>query len=103
MSLSLRRGIATACASVLALGSAAVAASAGESPAGYEEHQFSGSSTSVAAFENWFAGGEFVKPEEETRDLRQLKVNEYETAQSGDIVYKDDQGRFWVKKDAVVQ
>ncbi|WPF65294.1 MULTISPECIES: hypothetical protein [unclassified Corynebacterium] len=103
MSKSLRRGVAAAAASVLALGSTAVASAVSEPHPGYEEHLFSGSSTSVAAFENWFAGGEFVQPEYETRDLRSLKVNEHETAEAGDTVYKDDQGRFWVKQDAVVK
>ncbi|KQB85370.1 hypothetical protein [Corynebacterium oculi] len=103
MSKSLRRGIAAAAASALAFGSAAVASATSEPHPGYEEHLFSGSSTSVAAFEKWFAGEDFVKPEFETLDLRSLKVNEYETAEAGDTVYKDDQGRFWVKQDAVVK
>ncbi|MCH6195892.1 hypothetical protein MHT86_00010 [Corynebacterium mastitidis] len=101
MSKFIRGGIAAACASVMALGVAS-AASAEESAAGYEEHLFTGSSTSVAAFQEWFAGGEFVQPEIETRDLRELEVNEFETAESGDTIYKDDQGRFWIKQDAII-
>lgn len=103
MSKSLRRGVAAACAAVVALGSTAVASAESQPHPFYEEHVFSGSSTAVAAFEDWFAGGEFVQPEIETRDLNVLTVNEDETAEAGDTVYKDDQGRFWVKKSAVVQ
>ncbi len=62
-----------------------------------EEHTFTGSSTSVAVFEEWFAGGDFVQPEIETLDIRHLKVNETQTAEAGDIVVKDANGNFWVK------
>lgn len=69
----------------------------------FEEHQFSGSSTAAEAFKVWFEGGEFVEPAFQTYDLTQLRVNEYETAHAGDVIYKDDQGRFWIKQDAVVR
>ena len=69
----------------------------------FEEHQFSGSTTEAEAFKVWFEGGEFVEPEAQTRDLTELRVNEYETAHAGDTIYKDDQGRFWIKQNAVVR
>ena len=71
--------------------------------AGFEEHRFSGSSTAAAAFQEWFNGGEFKEPFQQTLDLTELRVNEFETAQAGDVIYKDDQGRFWIKKSAVVK
>ena len=63
----------------------------------YEEHQFSGSSTSAQAFQVWFDGGEFVQPTAETRDLRQLRVNDTQVAEAGDVIYKDENGDFWVQ------
>lgn len=68
-----------------------------------EEHLFNGSSTSAQAFEDWFAGGEFVEPEVPTLDLRRLKVNEFQTAEPGEVIYKDDQGRFWVNRDTAIK
>lgn len=62
-----------------------------------EEHTFSGSSTSVAVFEEWFAGGDFVQPEIETLDLRHLKVNDTQIAKAGDVIFKDANGNFWVR------
>lgn len=69
----------------------------------FEEHRFTGSSTSAAAFEQWFKGEPFVAPKHETRDLRELRVNAFEVAHAGDVIYKDDQGRFWIKKKAVIK
>lgn len=66
----------------------------------YEEHRFSGSFTSARAFQAWFDGGEFVQPEIETMDLRELKVNETQVAHAGDIIYKDENGHFWIKPQA---
>lgn len=63
----------------------------------YEEHRFSGSSTSVDAFQAWFEGGKFVEPAVETLDIRELQVNETQVAHAGDIIYKDEDGNFWVK------
>lgn len=63
----------------------------------YEEHRFSGSSTSADAFQAWFDGGEFVEPTVETLDLRELQVNDTQVAHAGDIIYKDEDGNFWVK------
>ena len=56
----------------------------------YEEHQFSGSSTSAQAFQ-------VVQPTAETRDLRQLRVNDTQVAEAGDVIYKDENGDFRVK------
>lgn len=89
-------------AAAMALGTGAVA-TAETGPSGFEEHLFNGSSTSAQAFENWFAGGEFVEPEVQTMDLRHLKVNEFQTAEPGEVIYKDDQGRFWVKRDTAIK
>ena len=63
----------------------------------YEEHRFSGSSSSVDAFQAWFDGGDFVEPTVETLDLRELKVNDTQVAHAGDIIDKDEDGNFWVK------
>ncbi|MBK4156054.1 hypothetical protein GWO69_00770 [Corynebacterium macginleyi] len=69
----------------------------------FEEHRFTGSPTSAAAFHEWFAGGEFVRPTVETRDITELKVNDFETARAGDVVYKNDSGEFWIKKHATIK
>ncbi|MCZ9309141.1 hypothetical protein ACUY3K_00220 [Corynebacterium uberis] len=84
-------------------GDVAATAATATSASQVEEHVFSGSSTSKDAFEAWFAGGEFVKPTAETRDLTELRVNEYETAHAGDTIYKDELGHFWIKQHAVVK
>ena len=63
----------------------------------YEEHEFTGSSTSADAFRAWFGGKKFVKPYIETMDLVELEVNDTQTAQAGDIIYKDEDGNFWIK------
>lgn len=69
-----------------------------EAPAtAVEEHQFSGSGTSVAAFQAWFDGGEFVEPTIETRDLQQLELPNGEIAESGDVIVKGENGEFSVK------
>lgn len=94
----------------VAIGAAAVLGSVAASPAiaqaigchkapaqKYEEHRFSGSSTSVDAFQAWFDGEEFVEPVVETLDLRELQVNDTQVAHAGDIIYKDEDGKFWVK------
>lgn len=80
--------------------SGASSASAAEYQPHFEEHTFTGSSTSAAAFQEWFAGEEFVRPTIETRDLTELKVNEFQTAQAGDVIYKDDSGEFWIQEPA---
>ncbi|KQB86340.1 hypothetical protein [Corynebacterium lowii] len=88
------------------LAAAGLAASVGVASADdsfYEQHRFSGSSTSAEAFQKWFDGEEFVEPSVETRDLTELKVNEFETAEAGDVIYKDDQGRFWIIQEAVIK
>lgn len=70
----------------------------GEAPAtAVEEHQFTGSSTSVAAFQAWFAGEDFVKPNIETRDLRTLDLPNGEEAQAGDVIVKGTDGEFFIK------
>lgn len=96
--------LAAACAgavlltqAVAALPAAQAATCSCRAAASVEEHTFTGSSTSVAVFEAWFAGGEFIQPELETMDLRHLKVNETQTAEPGDVVFKDINGNFWVK------
>lgn len=53
-----------------------------------ETHIFTGSSTSVAAFEAWFNGSEFVKPEIETRDLRTLVLPNGQEAEAGAEISK---------------
>ncbi|MBC6806648.1 hypothetical protein CRD17_05420 [Corynebacterium sp. LK30] len=63
----------------------------------YEQHRFSGSSTSADAFQVWFDGGVYVEPIVETLDLVELQVNDTQVAQAGDIIYKDEDGNFWVK------
>lgn len=63
----------------------------------YEEHRFSGSSTSADAFKVWFNGGVYIEPIVETLDLVDLQVNETQVAYAGDIIYKDENGSFWVK------
>lgn len=96
--------LAGVCAGTALVAQAAVAPQAAHASscacnaaASVEEHTFSGSSTSVAVFEAWFAGGDFVQPELETMDLRHLHVNETQTAEPGDVVFKDANGNFWVK------
>ncbi|MDO5030845.1 MAG: hypothetical protein Q4E11_09760 [Corynebacterium sp.] len=97
----------------VAIGAAAVFGTAVASPAiaqaascnkapdqQYEEHRFSGSSTAARAFQEWFDGGEFVEPTIETMDLRHLQVNDTQVARPGDIIYKDENGDFWVKEGA---
>ncbi|KAA0881446.1 hypothetical protein JY506_07000 [Corynebacterium amycolatum] len=63
----------------------------------YEAHRFSGSSTSADAFKVWFNGGVYIEPIVETLDLVDLQVNETQVAYAGDIIYKDENGNFWVK------
>lgn len=63
----------------------------------YEEHRFSGSSTSADAFKIWFNGGVYIEPIVETLDLVELQVNDTQVAHAGDIIYKDENGNFWVK------
>ncbi|MDK7238171.1 hypothetical protein QP460_000445 [Corynebacterium amycolatum] len=63
----------------------------------YEAHRFSGSSTSADAFKVWFNGGVYIEPIVETLDLVDLQVNETQVAYAGDIIYKDENGSFWVK------
>ena len=63
----------------------------------YEEHRFSGSSTSADAFKVWFNGGVYIEPIVETLDLVDLQVNETQVAYAGDIIYTDENGNFWVK------
>lgn len=63
----------------------------------YEAHRFSGSSTSADAFKVWFNGGVYIEPIVETLDVVDLQVNETQVAYAGDIIYKDENGNFWVK------
>ena len=63
----------------------------------YEAHRFSGSSTSADAFKVWFNGGVYIEPIVETLDVVDLQVNETQIAYAGDIIYKDENGNFWVK------
>lgn len=67
----------------------------------FEEHRFSGSTTSAEALLAWINGGEYVQPTAETRDLTEFQVNPWETARAGDVIFKDDQGNFWIKQHAV--
>lgn len=53
-----------------------------------ETHVFSGSSTSAAAFQDWFNGGEFKKPTIETRDLTTLTLPNGQVAEAGDTIAK---------------
>lgn len=91
--------MAGVCAGALVVAQGAVApdsAQAATCKAAVESHVFSGSSTAVDAFEAWFAGGEFVAPTLETRDLNVLRVNGHEKAVPGDVISKDAQGHFFV-------
>ena len=49
------------------------------------------------AFKVWFNGGVYIEPIVETLDLVDLQVNETQVAYAGDIIYKDENGNFWVK------
>lgn len=105
--MKLSRSIAAITIGAAALGGAIAPASAetplsslsedAPAPQQYEEHRFSGSSTAVQAFQVWFDGGEFVQPTIETMDLRHMRVNDTQVAEPGDIIYKDENGDFWVK------
>lgn len=63
-----------------------------------ESHEFSGSGTAAAAFQEWFDGGEFTEPEAQTFDLVQLDVPGGETAEAGDTIAKFADGSFGVIK-----
>ena len=63
-----------------------------------ESHEFSGSGTAAAAFQEWFDGGEFSEPETQTFDLVQLDVPGGETAEAGDTIAKFADGSFGVIK-----
>ena len=63
-----------------------------------ESHEFSGSGTAAAAFQEWFDGGEFSEPETQTFDLVQLDVPGGETAEGGDTIAKFADGSFGVIK-----
>lgn len=68
------------------------------SPEVVETHDFSGSGTTAAAFQDWFNGEEFTKPDIETRDLVVLDVPGGETAKAGDTIAKFADGSFGVIK-----
>ncbi len=91
--------MAGVCAGALVVAYGAVAADSAEAatcPAAVESHVFSGSSTAVDAFQAWFAGGQFVAPTIETRDLNIFPVNGHQKAVPGDVISKDAHGHFFV-------
>ncbi|MEJ4099271.1 hypothetical protein V5S96_02695 [Corynebacterium mastitidis] len=59
-----------------------------------EAHPYSGSSTSAEAFEQWFAGEDFVAPIGETKDYRPLTLPNGQVAHGGDLIVKDANGEF---------
>lgn len=61
-----------------------------------EIHLFNGSSSHVAAFNDWFAGGDFVEPGAYTRDVRSLELPNGEIAEAGDSIVKYFDGSFGI-------
>lgn len=73
-------------------------------PVVIEAHRFSGSSSEVRAFEQWFAGHEFLYPVVCTRDLRQLEIKTpggVVLADPGDWIIKGVAGEFYPCKPGI--
>lgn len=75
-------------------------------PVEIEAVRFDGSSSQVSALKEWMAGGWYIHPPVQTRDIQKLEISTLEgvmTATAGDYIIRGVQGEFYPCKPDIFE